>query len=80
MMDRYFIRDLMIFITYAMSFWWGVYCERLVHEERMILTSNDYGDYLLPEGWREINPETFYMNEDTLEVTHDRPMFQGGEL
>lgn len=31
-MDRYFIRDILIFLTYAGAVWWGIQIERWTHE------------------------------------------------
>lgn len=31
-MDRYFIRDILIFLTYAGAVWWGIMIERWTHE------------------------------------------------
>ena len=38
-MDRYFIRDILIFLTYAGAVWWGIQIERWTHELGHAITS-----------------------------------------
>jgi len=52
-MDRYFIRDILIFLTYAGAVWWGIMIERSTHEMGHASTNalcNSYASGGLPVG------------------------------
>ena len=54
-MDRYFIRDILIFLTYAGAVWWGIMIERSTHEMGHAITRtnalcNSYTSGGLPAG------------------------------
>ena len=40
-MDRYFIRDILIFLTYAGAVWWGILIERSSHGMGHAITSTN---------------------------------------
>jgi hypothetical protein len=47
-MDRYFMRDILIFLTYAGAVWWGIQIERASHEMRPAITSTTTQCYVPP--------------------------------